>query len=297
MASRAVIALVAAAALSGNPTAVFGQSLNLGQAADYMVLQAPNSSSYNFTTMANSSVSDNVALAGNPTLYALSMTNIGGSLSFQESASSVNATGSMSNFTAQAGIQAGVNLSQATQDAVNAANVAASLSAPLSNTYGNITTSTTFSGNAAQNVFSVSSIYLSGGQITISGSGAFVINVTGNTAGDSIYLYNSSVLASPGVTSVIFNIENGGNVSVGGSSETHFQASILDMSQGSVSLSSTYMEGQLITNGGISLSSTSIVTPELPTLAVAGLAGLVALGTLSFRRLRSRKLARSLGAS
>ncbi len=285
LASRGLVLIVGLSIGCMAAPPAFAQ-ISLGQAGDYSLFQASVGSSPNIMSISGSTISNDVGMGANA-VYALSSTTITGGL-YEDS----NTFGSTSNLTTGAGIFSPVNLSQAASDAGSAA--AAAAGSTPSATYGNIG-SMSFTGNAAQNTFNLSSLNLNGGQITISGSGLFVFNITGTIGGtgsnssDAMFLSNAVVQASSGVTGIIFNIENGGNVSIGGNTGSQVVGTILDMSHGSVSLSNTNLEGSLITNGNIAIANSYIVAPEMPTIVMAGFAGLILVARGGLKCLRGRR--------
>lgn len=144
----------------------------------------------------------------------------------------------------------------------------------------------TFTATSAVNVFNITSMNLGNGTITLnqntSSNQLFIFNISGGLSLSDEKMILNGVNSS----NVIFNI-TGGSVGIGGS---NIAGNILNMSGGSMSLDSDSISGSVISNGFIDMSST-VFTPELPTIAMAGFACLllVVKGGRDWRRKRASR--------
>jgi len=161
----------------------------------------------------------------------------------------------------------------------------------------------TISGSGSLVVYDLSSINLSGSQkLTIQGNSSqtFIINVTGS--GGIKLSGSASIALSGGVTRnhVLFNIV-GGAVSFSGAGTVN--GTFLDVSHGITNSGSTVVNGSLVgqdgvtntgsltINAGIFNADPIIATaPELPTIAISGIAFLLLIGKTGFDRMRRRRV-------
>jgi choice-of-anchor A domain-containing protein len=256
------------------------QTLTLGQAAQYGVFEV-SASSGNLQT-SGTTIAGNVAL-GNSTTYSFAGTTVKGSLSEGSGVTGHVQGGSVPNPTSQ-------NLSTANSDAISASTMASGLKP--NGSYGMITSATTFSGAAAQNVFDLKGIKIGGANITLDAKGnssaVFVFNVSG-----ALLMNGASIILKNGASAnhVIFNV-TGGNTNL---SSVTFNGTILDLAWG-ISLSGTTLNGALLSEQQISTSGTTlnasplaISTPEPATIATAGLGCLALLGNAALHRWKRRR--------
>lgn len=148
------------------------------------------------------------------------------------------------------------------------------------------------SGNASVVGYTFSSNpNLSGSTITISGNSSqqFILNFQ-----NGLTLANTTIVLTGGVNSnnIFFNV-TGGNVSI---TESTVQGTFLDMvsrggTEPTMTFSNDSLQGSIVTDTNLTISDTSIVAPELPTIMMAGIACLFLLGKAGLdcgRRLAAR---------
>jgi len=177
--------------------------------------------------------------------------------------------------------------SQAFSYAQSASSYAASLTA--TQTYGNISTATTFTGNGGLNVIDVTNIQ--NAPLTLSGNGndRFVINVSG-----TFNTNQTMTLSGINASQILFNFTGtSGNVfqTSGGDS---LYGTFLAADGGASQFSNLNLDGSLInTDGNVQFVSGSKITafasfnapaaPEPSTIAIFGF-GVLSLAYLRFRR-------------
>jgi hypothetical protein len=180
--------------------------------------------------------------------------------------------------------------SQANTDAINASSQAAGLT-PTGSVQGS-GTALTFTGQAGQNVANLTGINLTNGTFTITGNSTetFVFNVSG-----AMTLTNSSIkLNGVSANHVLFNV-TGGSVTL---SNSHANGTFLDLN-GAITVSNdTSDTGAFISENAITITNSHLngspmvaAAPEMPTIVMAGLAGLLVLGKLGLDRRRHRRAA------
>jgi fibronectin-binding autotransporter adhesin len=277
---RGIHALAAVVGLSlafGMPSQSSGQTLSLGQYGVFEVSGGTGS-----VSASGDQISGGIAL-GNPTTSTFSGTTVTGTV---YEVTGAKATG----LSSSVNVQTGQNLTTASQTAISASSTASGLTATTS--YGNITGATTFTAKtgAELSVYDITSLTLSGANLTISGSSnqTFVFNIT-----KGMTLSGMSILLTGGVTAnnVLFNVL-GGAVTISGAKSN---GTILDLTN-AITVSGSTVNGALVSEHAITLSGSTVTAqpftasaPELPTIAMAGLAGLLVLAKAGFNRFR-RKL-------
>jgi choice-of-anchor A domain-containing protein len=235
-----------------------GQTINLGQYGVFEVSGAKGA-----LDVSSSTIDGNIAL-GTSTSDSIKSSTVKGTIS------------------------QGVNSSSA----ISSSSTAASLTP--SATYGTITHSTTFTGTGPLNVYNLSGINLSSGNITINAQGHtsefFVFNISG-----SVKMSSSSIILSNGANAshVLFNVLGGPTSLTSGS----FSGTILDLAA-KVSLTSTTLNGALLSEEKISIVSSTlnadpltdpvVGTPEPATVTLGALACGALLGNAVFRRWKRR---------
>jgi hypothetical protein len=242
-------------------------TLNLGQAAQYSVFEVSGSSGA--LSLANSPISGNVGL-GAGTTHTFTGSTITGTVT--------NPVGAQANL-----------------DAINASSQAAGLT-PTGSIAGNSVNSVggnvTFNGQAGQNVVDLTGISLTNATFTINGTSAetFIFNVSGG-----ITLSSSTIkLNGVGADRILFNVTGVGH-SVALTNSTS-NGTFLDLN-GSIAISGGTTTGAVISEGAITIAgdpftgSPMVVAPELPTILMGGLAGLLVLGKVGLDRLRHRRAA------
>jgi hypothetical protein len=157
-------------------------------------------------------------------------------------------------------------------------------------------------GSGSLVVVDLSGLTRNNKDLTIQGdsSQTFVINVRGGMT-----LNTSSILLSGGVTAnhVLFNVVGGG-LTINEVSTSTLNGTFLDLAGGIIlntSAGTTTLNGSLVGEAGMTINgSTSInagsftdpaIAPELPTIAIAGMAFLLLMGRTGFDYLRRRRAA------
>jgi fibronectin-binding autotransporter adhesin len=277
---RGIHALAAVVGLSlafGIPSQSSGQTLNLGNYGVFEVSGGTGS-----VSASGDQISGGIAL-GNPTTSTFSGTTVTGTV---YEVTGAKATG----LSSSVNVQTGQNLASASESVASASSTASGLTATAS--YGNITGATKFTAGigADLSVYNITSLNLSGANLTISGfsNQTFVFNIT-----KGMTLSGMSILLTGGVTAnnVLFNVL-GGAVTISG---VKTNGTILDLNN-AITASGSTINGGLLSQHSITLSGSTVTAepfaspaPELPTIAMAGLAGLLVLARAGFNRLR-RKL-------
>jgi hypothetical protein len=284
---RVFIRMIAVIVGIGAPSVSFAQTINLGAAGNFELLAVSSGNSPLVTSSADS-ISGNVGLGPGTQFNAASPpTYIGGNVYLASGVTGVP--------NPAVTIAGSVNKNADLSPAISAANTAY-------NTAKGYTTNTamvqhsgssyTITGTATENAYNfTTNPNLSGATITISGSSTqqFVFNFS-----NGLSLANSTIILQGGVTAsnVFFNI-TGGSASITG---TSFQGVLLDGSKGTVTLLNDVIHGEVIANGSITMSNT-VMAPELPTITMAGLAGIFVMGSAGVGWLRKRQASvRSAGS-
>ena len=219
--------------------------------------------------------------------------------------SSLNVTGTLTEWNAHF-TGAGANNVTATGGVVNTPGAQATLNGAwsaaqsASTSYSKMTGTQSISNNkiiatGAVTVVDVQSITH---DLTISGAAGqiVVINVTGSSSGNAINLSNVTL---SGVTAndVVFNVTGSGDVNLGGGT---VNGTFIANGSGSVSLSGTTLNGAILTGSDISTSGAvtlnaapmaAVGAPELPSVAMAGVACLLILGRAGLGRIRRARAA------
>jgi hypothetical protein len=276
------LALVVAA-----PSHCSAQTISLGQAANYDVFGAYNSSTNVagvFYSYPASTVDGNVGLASNGILSSTmgGAFNVLGTAFAQNSASQYGASG-----TPGGGIVTGANLTQANSDALKAYSTAAGWTSANSNVLslsqnGNNYSVTGLSSNNGQNLINLtSSLGNASGSftLTISGPGQFLFNL-----GTGVSLTDVKVVLNGVNQSNVFFNNAGGFAAFGGSD---ISGTVLNMNGGFMSLDSDMIHGSVVSNGAIDMGST-VIAPELPTITMAAAACLLLVGSTLRVRMRQR---------
>ncbi len=201
------------------------------------------------------------------------------------------------------GAQINTALGQASLQAINVATTAASWT--NSSSANQLTVSnnlvTLSSLNSGQNVVTVNTttnaglLSMSNGTLTINGTAGeqVVFNFTGP---HTTTWTNINVVLTGGITAqnVFFNFIGGSAGIVGGT----INGNILDVVNGtSMSLDNgVVINGSVISDGFVDMGN-AMITPELPTIVMAGLASLLVVIPAGFSRLRRRLTAPSACAS
>jgi len=288
---RGLVGIVALVLTLAAPSQGYAQ-ISLGAAGGFELFAASNSPSLTgHIYTSQSMIYSNLALAANAT-YAGSSTSIGGSVYLDNSAQLTNgqyaATGPVGG-----AIIVG-SLAQASADALSAANYAASWG---TSTPANVLS--TFAGvgnfqvngltsNNGLNVINFASFASIGG-----GGGTSTININATSSNEQ-FVFNFAnggtltqtnvVLNGVSASNVFFNVTGGSFSAIG---ESSINGTVLNMSGGGMSLDNDYITGSVISNGFVDMSGT-VLAPELPTIMMAGLAGLLVFGHAGLNRLRSR---------
>jgi hypothetical protein len=285
--SRAFVLIAAMAFIHMTSSQSCAQTLNLGAAGGFELFAAYNSStddSGTFKSSPTSTIFGHVGLGADGALGGSFA--IGGNV-YQESTAHNTTSGTPSPIV--------TDLSAASQAAVNAAQTAGSwnvlnsnvLTMALSGNNYQVNGSSDFSGRNVINLASNSGgIGSTDGHYTLTINGTaseqFVFNV-----GKNDDFTNVSVVLTGGVTgnNVFFNMVGGSNAFIA----SDITGTILNMNGKGISLDSgTYIHGAVISDGFVDMGNV-IVAPELPTVVMASLAGLVVFGSAGIRRLRKRK--------
>ncbi len=198
----------------------------LGSAANYAVV-APNGFNINGPGTINGDVaSGNNTVLTNPAV-------INGKVFY---------SGSISGNSNPTGGEVSTNLSQVFADAKSAQTKAFAL--PATQTFGNISGSTTINGNGGTNVINLSGISLSNGALTLNGSASdvFILNVSG-----SLTSSNSNIAISGGLLASHVLINVSGNVTITGGGPNNFYGTILDPN-GAVTVHDKLLTGEVIGN-------------------------------------------------
>ena len=287
--SGGFLAAAGIAVALGLPSRSSGQTtISLGQAGNYGLFEVSNGSPFGKVTDVSSTITGNVALGASTSLTATGAA-ISGSI-YEDSNASFNNVLQSSIVTG--GITKNFSLATATNNANQASAAATALSHGSSTARSNhsgLNYTLTGGSTTSPNVYNSSSaLNLTGANFTIHGSSnqQFVLNLA-----SGLSLTGVTINLTGGVTAqnVIFNII-GGNVSMTG---TSFAGSILDLNKNSqfsltgdtireaslpavISHSSarTLLAGS--SSGGV---ARLLVAPESPTIMMAAVACLLALGT------------------
>jgi hypothetical protein len=265
MGALAVVIILVAA---GPSVGVAQTTLSLGQAAQYGVFEVSGSSST--LTLANSSITGKVGLGAHTKLVS-SLSTVTGTVTNPVSA-------------------------QANTDAINAASQAAGLKATGSiagNSVRSVGGTVTFKGQAGQNVVNLTGINLTNATFAINGTSTetFIFKVSG-----AITLTNSVIkLSGVSASQVLFDVTTkGGAVTLTNSTSN---GTFLDLN-GPIKITGGSTTGALISEGSITITSDkvnsqpmAVAAPEMPTILMGGLAGLLMLARAGRDRLRRRRAA------
>ena len=194
MIRRILLAGTAAAILLTVTATAQADPFTLGSAAGFSVLGISNVTINNSNQFA---VSGNVGVGGGN--GALQKATVNGGVII---GSGANPSISGKDFIVTGSITTGANLTSAVNAAIAASNAAAGLTP--TQTLTNITSDLTIVGNGGQNVISVDSIDLNGGNLTLSGGAndVFVINISGNFQ----LSHAQIVLSGVSLDNVLFNV-------------------------------------------------------------------------------------------
>jgi hypothetical protein len=292
---RLCFIMVALALTIAVPSRGVAQTLSLGQAGGLQLFAVSDANSLNagfniFTAGGPSVVAHSLALGAGTTLVGPGMISVGQALYVDTISDPSNpASYDPSSVTVAGNNIIAANLSQAGIDAQNAATTAGGWNSSNANVLGlgtpvngnyQINGS---SANSGQNVLGFSNLLkLSNSTITINGTAdqQFVFNFS-----QGLTFNNVKIVLTGGVAyqNVFFNVL-GGNAGITNSA---ILGTILDLSGTTVNLSKNEITGSVISDGLVNISAT-ILNPELPTVAMGGLACLLVLGKVGFNRLRRR---------
>jgi len=288
--SCGLIAIVALAVALAAPSPCLGQTqLTLGQAATFdLFVTGPAGSVYT----ANSVIDGNVGLGANSS-YGGSSTPIGG-LVYQDNTTNVSysSTGPVAGGAPVIG-----SLAQASADALSAASHASTwgttTNANVLSTFsgsGNLQVngSTANNGLNVVNFANTASIGANGVNTTITINGTSTEQFVFNFAKGVTLTETTIVLNGVSAQNVFFNIEGGSFSAIGAST---INGNILNLSGGPMSIDNDVVNGAVISAGFVDMAN-SVIAPELPTIMMAGLAGLLVLGSAGLNQLRQRKLTR-----
>ena len=275
-------------ALAG-PSLCFGQTLNLGQAATFTVLETPGSGGISVLT---STIGGNVGLDQS---YSALNDTVNGNIYI-----GTGITGSSSHTNVTGSVVTGSNLTGAVSAADQVASTAAGWTGTGANPNANLLQNsgigsnyifTGSSSHSGQNVLAVtSSLSISGGSITINGTASeqFVFNISNLVT----FSQTSIILNGVSAGNVFFNILHGGSLTASGGT---FTGNILSLNGGSgvggtVNLSSVTMDGSVISSGSLSISGSSVaIAPEMPTILLGVSALLLLVGKAGLDRFRQRR--------
>ncbi len=286
------VALGLALALAA-PSLCSAQTLSLGSAGGFGLFGAYNADTGSSATLIGGPVNiiGNVGLDAGSSLSGT--TSISGALYMNSDPTSYTGSGTPGGGTfTGAGVD--TSLSQASQTAINAATTAASWTG--SSGANQLTVSnnsvTLSAANSGQNVVTVNAsnnaglLNLNNTTLTINGSAneQVVFNFTGPRT--TTWTNVNIVLQGIGANNVFFNFI-GGNVGIVGGK---INGNLLDVVNGtSMSLDGgVLINGSVISDGFVNMGN-AVITPELPTILMAGLAGLLVVVPAGFRRLRRRR--------
>jgi hypothetical protein len=287
---RGVIGAIALSLALFAPSRGFAQTIDIGAANGFDVLAAYNPTTTDagyFYSLPTSTVYSNVGLGQYGGLDG--SFNLRGNL-FQDSNSTNTATGSI-----PTAISA--DLSAASQAAVSAAATASAWSTSgntnflsISQNGSNYRVDGTAGSPKDQNVINVGTGTTIGGAtgqytLTVNGTASqqFVFNL-----GTRVSITDVNMVLTGGVTrNNIFFVNTGSSFSIGNST---ISGTILNMNGKSIFLTGDVVHGAVLSDGSVSLAST-VIAPEMPTIMMAGLAGLFVFGHagFNFRRLARDK--------
>jgi hypothetical protein len=269
------------------------QTLSLGSAGGFGLFGVNNVNTGSSATLIGGPVGviGNVGLDAGSSLSGT--TSISGALYMNSDPTAYTGSG-----TPGGGIFTGANvdtsLAQASQAAINAATTAASWTG--SSGANQLTVSnnlvTLGAANSGQNVVTVNAsnnaglLNMKNATLTISGSRneQVVFNFTGPKT--TTWTNVNIVLQGIGANNVFFNFI-GGNVGIVGGT---IKGNILDVINGtSMSLDGGVLIGGSVISDGFVDMGNAVITPELPTIMMAGLASLLVVVPAGFRRLRRRR--------
>jgi hypothetical protein len=290
------------------PSICSAQTLSLGSAGDFGLFGAYNAN-------ADSGMGSSATLIGGPASISSGVgldvgssfsgtTSITGALYVNSDPSSSAGPASYTGSgTPGGGVFTGGStntfLSQASQQAINAATTAASWTGSLSANQLTVSNNsvTLSSANSGQNVVTVNSsssssanyglANLTNTTLTISGSAGE--QVVFNFVGSKLVTWtNVNVVLSGGITAsnVFFNF-TGGNVGIVGGT---INGNILDVVNGTSSMSldnGVLINGSVVSDGFVDMGN-AVITPEMPTIVMASLAGLLIAVPAGISRLRRR---------
>jgi hypothetical protein len=288
------VALVAFVLLAATPSLCRAQVTGLGSAGNYGLLEDGGSVNVNgFFSFNSSSVQGNIGLQNTTVNVGFTDSLTVSGTAYIGSNVTINAGGFLQGSFSANSTETGQASTLAA--AFNTASSASSSDGALAAT--TTISSNTITGTQAVNVVSVSSITH---DLTISGNAnqVFVINVTGNSGG---VVKLSNVTLAGGVTAdhVLFNITGGGNVILGGGGTVN--GTFLDTGSGKITLNGTTVSGAIIAgSGGVTTNNSATINadpfsggtadppsaPELPSIAMAGVACLLVFGRAAVARIR-----------
>jgi hypothetical protein len=127
----------------------------------------------------------------------------------------------------------------------------------------------------------------------------FVINVTGAQNGNSINLKNITLTGGVTASTVVFNVTGNGNIKFNGGT---VNGTFVQTGSGAVSITGTTLNGAVITSSNLSTSGkdslnaaplnlATVSAPELPSVAMAGVACLLVFGRAGLGRIKRRHAA------
>jgi hypothetical protein len=301
------LAIVAAALFAPSPS--FAQTLNLGNAGGDGLFAVYNDSLYNqssgFTGVGSFNFSNSTDMGGAMLGAGTSLGGVGtvfGSLSADPTASvdpTVNVLGGTFSNSGVGAYIAGLG-----QTAINVATAAENLVTSGQNQNANGLTATvngsnyTFTGSIANSGVNVINVNLASGllkltnaTITLTGSSTekFVFNITGSSTHP--WTWNDVKVVLNGVSggNVFYNIISSGGGTYGINSGSDLSGTVLNVLGGvSMSIDNSTIEGAVISAGSIDMAN-SIIAPELPTAAMAGLVSVAVFGHAAFSRRRRRR--------
>jgi hypothetical protein len=291
---RRLVGLIALSAAFMAPSQGFAQ-ISLGAAGGYDIFEAYNGPGMTGNVYASSStIFGNVGLSAN-TSYSGYATSIGGTV-YEDNAANVsyNPSGPVGG---NNGVPVIGSLAQASADALSASKAAAA--------WGTTTSANVLSTFSGVGNFQVNGSMANGGRNVVNfanfasiggGSGNTTITINGtsneqfvfNFANGGTLTQTTIILNGVSENNVFFNIVGGSFSAIGGST---INGMILNMGGGGMSIDNDFISGEVVTNGFVDMAG-SVIAPEMPTIMMAGLAGLLVFGHAGLNRLRSRRQVR-----
>ena len=296
--TSAVAFFVALVVSIATPSLCQAQVTGLGSAANYGLLDAGgtvnigSNATLNFFDTTTSYVG--VGLGSNTNVYF----SVGSSLDVKGTLTE----GSNVQFSGLGGVNATTTVTNAGSTLSSAWTAAQSASTTYSGMTPTISGITSNSISATGAVTVADYHYLTGdssGNLTISGTAGqiFIINVTGSSNGYAINLSNIK-LQGVSANDVVFNVTGTGKIDLGAgtSSTSTVNGTFLENGTGPITLEqNTTLNGAVLTAGtvtsfnNVTLNAAPIAAvsaPELPSVAMAGVACLAILGRAGLRRIR-----------